>query len=135
MTKREKADELEERARKLRAEARADDLAEGRKRPLVDRLRYAATVRCHCGAGMAYDPFGPTGGLDAEGNQTPHGRWECSGLLLKTAIPPGEVDSVQHTRALSFRYYDVTSEYQPSARGQTTRPQASASASASEARA
>jgi hypothetical protein len=78
----------------------------------MSELVYAATSRCPCGAGLAYakdsDPF--------------KGYWDCSAILLETAIPSGEEGSVQHTAQLPFIFYEIKSEEHPSAAGATTRP-------------
>lgn len=75
-------------------------------------LVYAATARCPCGAGLAYqagaDPF--------------TGAWDCSAILTGTAIPSGQLGSVEHTAVLPFVFYEIKSERQPSAHGATTRP-------------
>jgi hypothetical protein len=82
----------------------------------LKKMTFAATSRCPCGAGLAYDstcvqaPFkGPS-------------YWDCSAILLGTAIPSGEPGAVQHTDQLPFSFYEIKSENQPSARGATTRP-------------
>lgn len=75
------------------------------------KLVYAATVRCPCGAGLAY----PKG-------IGPDGCWDCSDILTGRAIPKDEEGSVQHTARLPFAFYEVKGENQPSARGATTRP-------------
>jgi len=72
---------------------------------------YAATKRCPCGAGLAYDetcvefPFRRSS------------YWDCSDTLLGVADK-----AVQHCPKLSFAFYKIKSEGQPSARGATTRP-------------
>lgn len=78
------------------------------------KLTYAATARCPCGAGLAYDetctmdPFvGPS-------------YWDCSAILLGTAD-----QSIKHTDKLPFAFYGIKGEGQPSARGATTRPDSS----------
>ena len=73
----------------------------------VDELRFAATLWCPCGAGMAY----PVGAMDMQGT------WDCSAILMGTAAI-----EVEHSPALPFMFYEVKSEDQPSADGQTTRP-------------
>lgn len=77
-----------------------------------DDLVYAATTRCLCGAGMAYeknsDPF--------------KGYWDCSAILLGEATPSGEPGSVKHESRLPFVFYEIKGENQPSANGATTRP-------------
>lgn len=74
-------------------------------------LRYAASSRCACGAGMAYPVDGP---LD--------GAWDCSSILTGTAAHKGEPGATQHTARLPFAFWSVKSEDQPSAGGRTTRP-------------
>lgn len=76
-------------------------------------LVYAATARCPCGAGLAYvRRRGPCVST----------HWDCAAILLGTAIPQGEPGAVEHTGQLSFLFYEVKSERQPSASGATTRP-------------
>jgi hypothetical protein len=70
-------------------------------------LRYAATSRCPCGAGLAYPK---DSGL--------HGSWDCGAILTGTADA-----NVQHTAKLPFAFYEIKSEDQPSANGRTTRPE------------
>lgn len=79
-------------------------------------MTFAATARCQCGAGLAYDdtcvvqPFrGPS-------------YWDCSAILLGDAIPMGQDGSVQHSDHYPFAFYEIKSENQPSAQGATTRP-------------
>lgn len=78
----------------------------------LGKLVFAATARCACGAGLAYergaDPF--------------KGYWDCSAILLGEAIPTGEPGSVQHTAKLPFIFWEIKGEGQPSADGATTRP-------------
>lgn len=88
-----------------------------RKKTKQSRLVYAATARCPCGAGLAYDetctnpPFnGPS-------------YWDCSAILLGTAVPQSQPGAVEHTGKLPFTFYEIKAEGQPSARGATTRPQ------------
>jgi len=76
------------------------------------QLVYAATNRCPCGAGLAY----------LAGSQPMTGAWDCSAILLGTAVPSGQPGAVQHTDRLPFVFYEIKSELQPSARGATTRP-------------
>lgn len=82
-------------------------LKKSKKRHLV----YAATSRCKCGLGLAYEPGGRSG-------MPIHGYWDCSGILLGTADP-----SVQHSDIYPFTFYEIKSERQPSAEGLTTRPE------------
>ncbi len=71
-----------------------------------DELRYAATSRCLCGAGFAYPK-----------NSSPRGSWYCSAILTGKAERGSSHDS-----SLPFAFYEIKSEDQPSANGQTTRP-------------
>lgn len=84
-------------------------------------LVYAATLRCPCGAGMAYPKNGDYPGGEPDGPlRWPYsGYWECSAILLGTADA-----SVKHEAQLPFAFYEVKDEGQPSARGATTRPDA-----------
>jgi len=72
--------------------------------PAAPELVYAATVRCRCGAGLAY-PEG-AGLRDS---------WSCSAVLLG-ADPAG------HDEDRPFTFWEIKSERQPSANGATTRP-------------
>lgn len=76
----------------------------------MKNLIYAATARCMCGAGLAYEP----------GKSTM--QWDCSKILLGEAIPRGQEGSVMHDDVYPFVFYEIKSETQPSAQGQTTRP-------------
>lgn len=126
------ADGLETQAKKLRAEAHAIRLEELRSKPLLERLIFAATSRCPCGAGLAYDPAGASGGYPDESkrekNDSPFvgafsGYWDCSAIILGSAVPSGQPGSVEHTARLPFSFYELKSENQPRAHGATTRPQ------------
>lgn len=110
----DEADQLEERAKALRAEAHTDRLARLAALPLAERLVYAATTRCEgCGAGMAYDPA----------TSTPFGQWECSATLTGAAKRAGEEGAVAHTPPMPFTFWSVLSEDQISRTGgATTRP-------------
>jgi hypothetical protein len=77
----------------------------------LDELVFSAGARCSCGAGLAY-PKG-IGGC---------GQWTCSDILLGRAKPSGDPDAKTHDGDLPFAFYEVKSENQPSAYGQTTRP-------------
>ena len=86
------------------------------KKPTENDLTWAATARCPCGAGLAY-------GKDQQDKESPlaypyNGYWDCSAIILGTAVP-GEA---KHTAQLPFAYYDIKSDNQPSANGRTTRP-------------
>lgn len=76
-------------------------------------LRYAATARCPCGAGLAYPPDA----VPEDGPFRYWSYWDCSAILKGTADP-----AVQHTAQLPFAFYEIKCEAQPSARGATTRP-------------
>jgi len=73
----------------------------------LDELKFAATVRCQCGAGMCYPD-----------NISVWGAWYCSSILMGSADR-----NAVHTSSLPFNLYEVKSETQPSAQGKTTRPQ------------
>ena len=77
----------------------------------LDELRFAATSRCECGAGMAYPK-----------NVGVRGSWDCSDILLGRAIHTGQEGAKIHSGELPFAFYEIKSEDQPSANGQTTRP-------------
>ncbi len=77
------------------------------------RLRYAATTRCPCGAGVAYDA--DTTDL--------HGSWECSAILRGKAVHARSDGEVKHIEGFPFSFYEIKSEDQPSAGGATTRPE------------
>ena len=115
------ADRLDECARALREEARREQCAEGRQRPLAERLRYAAYTRCRCGAGMAYDLFGASDGIHDDGTSAADGYWECSAILLGAAVQSGFPGAVTHEARWPFAFYEIKSEDQPSAQGATTR--------------
>lgn len=71
-------------------------------------LRYAATERCHCGAGMAYQ----IASIDVMG------AWRCSNILTGRATPD---NTTTHTRELPFSMVSVISEDEHRANGKTTR--------------
>lgn len=87
-------------------EKKIEDAVRGRGLTPAD-LRYAATTRCQCGAGMAY-PKNMSNPIQ--------GAWTCSAVLLQ------EGSQDQHDDPLPFAFYEVKSEDQPSAGGRTTRP-------------
>ena len=70
-----------------------------------DELIYAATARCKkCGAGMAC--------LKNVGSVR---QWTCSNVLKDIGTDTGH-------DAFNFAFYEIKSELQPSANGETTRP-------------
>ena len=78
-------------------------------------LTWAATARCQCGAGLAYNE-------DCQEPGSPmmwpyNGYWDCSAIILGTADR-----SVRHKARLPFAFYEIKSDNQPSANGATTRP-------------
>lgn len=79
-----------------------------------EELLYSATSKCHCGAGLAYpkDSSQP----DERSVFKSASDWWCSTLLK--GIP---WDGKKHD-VFSFAIYEIKSEDQPSANGQTTRP-------------
>lgn len=78
----------------------------------LDELVFAAGARCACGAGYAYP----------KGIGAMHGAWTCSDILLGRAKPSSDPEAKTHDSDLPFAFYEVKSENQPSAQGQTTRP-------------
>lgn len=107
------ADALRSLATKISGAATAYERWRMLKKPVADRLVYAAMARCACGAGLAYDPYGESGG--------PRGYWDCSDILLDRAAAKGEPGAVQHSDRFPFTFYEIKSERQPSANGATTR--------------
>ena len=84
-----------------------------------EELRYSATARCACGAGLAYAPKDPGDpSLPFKGPSS----WDCSDILTGRAIPKGEPGWVTHSDKYPFIFYEIKDETQPSARGATTRP-------------
>ena len=79
-------------------------------------MTFAATKRCPCGAGLAYDD------TCVEGPWRGPSYWDCSAVLAGTADP-----NVTHTARLPFAFYEIKDEGQPSARGATTRPDSGSS--------
>lgn len=114
------ADALEAQANKLRNEAADLRQAELLATPLLQRMVFAATARCDCGAGMAYDPASQGKGV-FKGPSA----WECSDILRYAELVPEQkvaAKAATHTGALPFAFYEVKSENTSSANGQTTRP-------------
>jgi hypothetical protein len=83
------------------------------------QLRYAASARCRCGAGLAYAPDDDGAGTVFKGPSA----WDCSDILTGRAIPSGQPGAKEHDEPAPFAFYEVKSEDQPSARGATTRPE------------
>jgi hypothetical protein len=79
----------------------------GRFRSKRKRLVYAATARCVCGAGLAFDPCGESGKA--------LGHWACSLVLL--GAPAAE-----HCLSIPFTSQTIMPENAAGALGQTTRP-------------
>lgn len=77
----------------------------------LNELVFAAGSRCTCGAGLAYPKD-----IGAWGS------WYCSDILLGRAKPGSDPESKQHDAGWPFAFYEIKSENQPSAYGQTTRP-------------
>lgn len=110
----DRADKMETDAKALRQTAY--DQRDARDlRPLKDRLTFAATWRCACGHGMAYDPDGKVRS-DKDGPFVMPSQWECSAILLGIADR-----GLLHTPPAPFAFYEAKSENQPSAGGATTR--------------
>lgn len=110
-----KAAALEAEAAELRKQAREAWTQEQLMKAVADRIVYAATSRCPCGAGLAYDPVAEDKGSVFNGPLS--GYWDCSAIILGTADK-----GVQHSARLPFAFYSIKSEGQPSANGATTRP-------------
>ena len=72
-----------------------------------DDFTFSATARCRCGAGFCY----PNAAKDS------HGAWLCSAIFLGMAAAGSE-----HDAAKPFAFWEIKGEGQPSANGQTTRP-------------
>lgn len=109
------ADKLEKQLQEIRKQAHEARQSELKAQKLSDRLIYAATSRCPCGAGLAYDPAFEDKNSVFKGPFS--GYWDCSAIMLGTADK-----SVKHTAHLPFSFYEVRQEGQPSAGGATTRP-------------
>lgn len=122
---RAKADRLEAAAKALRVKANGLRQNALERQPLAERLVYAATARCECGAGLAYDPAGKARS-DKNSPFVGPAQWECSNILRFVDLSADQQASVKaavHSGALPFSCYEVKSERQPSANGLTTRPQ------------
>lgn len=91
-------------------------LTEKQRRKRLKKMTFAASARCKCGAGIAYDAT-----CVEEPFRIPS-YWDCSAILLDDAIPSGLPGAVEHTGRLPFAFYEIKSENQPSANGATTRP-------------
>ena len=111
----DQAKALEEQAKALKDQAYADRQARDCERDDKERLVFAASWRCSCGHGMAYDPAGKLGG-DIRGPFKMPSQWECSAILLGIADK-----ALIHTGPHPFAFYEAKSEDQPSAGGRTTR--------------
>lgn len=122
---------LEEAAKRQRDKAEELRRERDRERPLHERLIYAATARCSCGRGLAYDPLGEVTAYPDDSHLRRPNAWECSGTLRYTALK-GRGDGVaaeeflrsigqDHDAPLPFSFYEIKSEDQPSAHGATTR--------------
>jgi hypothetical protein len=111
----DQATALENQAKELKEQAFEDRRLRDCARDDKDRLIFAATWRCPCGHGMAYDPAGKLGG-NTRGPFKMPSQWECSAILL------GEADkNLIHNAPHPFAFYEAKSEDQPSAGGMTTR--------------
>lgn len=90
--------------------------AEKTRKRKLKHMTFAATARCKCGAGLAYDET-----CVQEPFRYPS-YWDCSAILLGDAVLSGRPGAVEHTDILPFGFYEIKSEHQPSARGASTRP-------------
>ena len=66
-------------------------------RRIANRLVVARTA-CMCGARYAYDP------------RNHKGRWHCSAILLRTALPNDRVGSVTHSDTIPFVFWKVSTD-------------------------
>lgn len=115
-----RADELEAQANALRDEIYEARRARLAAKPVLERLIYAAYDRCHCGAGMAYDPTSR-----GDGPFKGPSKWECGDILRFNDLSEdrqAQVKAATHTGGLPFAFYEIKSETQPSAAGASTRP-------------
>lgn len=109
------ADRLEAAAKTKRQEAFDARNARDEARPLEERLIFAATARCDCGHGVAYDPTGKVATDNGSPFRSPSA-WECSAILLGIAS-----DRLKHCEPLPFAFWEIKSEGQGSASGASTR--------------
>lgn len=111
----DRADKMAAEAKVLRETAYDKRDARERGRPIKDRLTFAATWRCVCGHGMAYDPLGEVR-TDKDSPFKMATQWECSAILLGIADR-----KLLHTAPAPFVCWDAKSENQSSAGKLTTR--------------
>lgn len=111
----DRANKMESEAKDLRQTAYDKRDAREREWPIKDRLTFAATWRCVCGHGMAYDPLGEVRS-DKDSPFKMAAQWECSAILLGIADR-----KLLHTPPAPFAFWDVKSENELSAGGVTTR--------------
>jgi hypothetical protein len=116
----DKAQATLDRANKEFSDARLADL---NAKPPLERMIFSAHARCHCGAGLAYDPADPGDpGSPFKGPTA----WRCADIILFKGLGAERQAAVQaatHDRGFPFATYEIKSENQPSANGATTRPQ------------
>lgn len=81
----------------------------------IDDLKFSATARCKCGAGLAYPKDGSQPEADSVFKMASD--WWCYKILTGTdeSIPGGH-------QIFPFSMYEIKSEDQPSANGLTTKP-------------
>lgn len=80
---------------------------------LMRLLVFSAKERCECGAGLAYN------------RRASQPVWDCSAILLGDALLEAGERGVANHR-LPCSYYEVVSERNRAADGETTRPAAAA---------
>jgi hypothetical protein len=78
---------------------------------LMRLLVFSAKERCECGAGLAYN------------KRASHPVWDCSAILLGDALLEAGERGVSNHR-MPCSYYEVISERNRAAGGETTRPAA-----------
>ena len=94
-------------------------------------LVYAARSRCKCGAGLAYLKGSGGFGFWACSTQLTHRAKEGEREVLFGTQPlQSDVRELPHSLGLSFAFWEIKSEVQPSALGATTRPKPGVSAAA-----
>jgi hypothetical protein len=78
----------------------------------VDELRWSATSRCVCGAGLAYHKLA---------HEIMEGAWRC-GAAMTHSLPDPDPYRGKH-QEFPFSMYEIRSEDQSSSENRTTRPQ------------
>ena len=86
-------------------------------------LVYAAFARCKCGAGMAYlKNIGGRGFWACSAQLTHRAKEDEREVLFGRELFSADDPQLPHSFGLSFAFWEIKSEQQPSANGATTRP-------------